>query len=136
MTDQNKDKSYLVRDKLIFSSLLRDLVHHQSSSTPILGTMNISKQLNILIADNNLSVAKTAKLASIPKQTLHNWTLGQSPRKIEDVKKVADVLGVSLDYLCFGDVEKVPPEAPALDALVDGEWISGVFEVKIRKVKK
>lgn len=128
-----KDKKSLDRD---FDVQVRDLVRRSETNKPNLQTMNISKQLNILITDKDLTIAKVARLAKIPKQTLHNWSVGQSPRKIADVKKVADVLGVSVDYLCFGDAEKVPPEAPALDALVDGEWISGVFEVKIRKVKK
>jgi hypothetical protein len=72
-----------------------------------------------------------SRISGVPKQSLSDWLAGSSPRDIRTVKRVADALDVSLDHLVFGDgVVK-----GALDFEGDNPWMSGVYEVKFRKIK-
>ncbi len=45
------------------------------------------------------------KLAGISEQTLFNWPTGLKPRNIDDVRKLSEVLGVSLYFLLYGENE-------------------------------
>lgn len=62
---------------------------------------------------------------------------GGNPRDVRQVKRVADILGVSLDNLMFGEGQDDDRQKSIeLDALIGDQWISGLFEIKFRRVKK
>lgn len=86
-----------------------------------------------------MTAAQLAKLSGISKQVLSLWLNGGSPRKVEQIKSVADVLGTTVDHLCFGSgfqISKSATTPDEFDYLPTDEWLSGLFEVKIRRVKK
>lgn len=103
---------------------------------PIDQRMNLKKQLRYYLDRTEMSATLLAKKSSIPKQSLAGWLAGSNPRDVRQVKRVADVLGVSLDHLLFGDGEEKKPESNEFESLLDGNWVGGLFEVRIRKVKK
>jgi len=98
---------------------------------------NLKAQLKLYLELRGLSAAALARKAGIPKQSLSGWTAGKRPADIEQVKRVADALGVSLDHLLFGSgVDSDAQRVTELDALLGDGWISGLFEVKFRRIKK
>ena len=99
--------------------------------------LTLKKQLRLLLDKRELNAAQLARKAGVPKQSLSGWLAGSNPRDIRQIKKVADALGVSVDNLMFGmglDTQK--EKAVELDALLGDGWVSGLFEVKFRRIKK
>jgi transcriptional regulator with XRE-family HTH domain len=109
-----------------------------SSEAPItLMIMNLKHQLRYYLELKEMSAAQLAKKAGVPKQSLSGWLSGSNPRDVRQIKRVADALGISVDNLIFGtgndnDRQKITE----LDALMGDGWISGLFEVRFRRVKK
>ncbi|MDA9189511.1 helix-turn-helix domain-containing protein [bacterium] len=64
--------------------------------------MEISKQLEQLLRLKGMNISQLAREVGVSSKTLHNWTTGQKPRDIDQVKRVADFFRVSIDELCFG----------------------------------
>jgi len=93
--------------------------------------MVLQKILKGLLRDQDTTVAQISRSTKVARQTIDNWLMGQEPRNLGQVKKVADHFGVSVDYLCFGSDKK----EKTIEDL--GEEINaGVFEVVLRRVKK
>ena len=84
-----------------------------------------------------MTAAELSRKAQVPKQSLSGWLLGRSPRDIRQLKRVADVFGVTVDHLMFGQGRTRGDVANAqIEELFGDEWISGVFEVRIRRLRK
>lgn len=84
-----------------------------------------------------MTAAQLARKAKVPKQSLSGWLAGSNPRDVKQVKRVADVLSVSLDNLMFGQgKEKNHQVHTELSALLGDDWIGGQFEIRIRRIKK
>ena len=103
--------------------------------------MNLKKQLSAYLKAKNISASELSRITGIPKQSISDWLAGSNPRDIRLVKKVADVFSVSIDHLFFGDgvVERVENAALRpieIQSDSDGEWITGVFEGKLRRIDK
>jgi transcriptional regulator with XRE-family HTH domain len=99
--------------------------------------LKLKNQLQNYLAKREMTAALLARKAGIPKQSLSGWLAGSNPRDVRQVKRVAEVLGVSLDHLMFGVVESEDsPKAADLETLLGNGWITGLFEVKFRRVKK
>jgi transcriptional regulator with XRE-family HTH domain len=95
--------------------------------------MNLKRQLKLYLDQKELSATQLSKKSGISKQVLSLWMSGGSPRNIEHVKKVAEVLGTNVDHLCFGD--GIETKQTHFNAITEDEWFSGQFEIKIRKIK-
>lgn len=67
------------------------------------------KHLKFYIQSRSLSAAAISRKTGVPKQTISDWLAGTRPRHMEDVKRVADVLGVSILTLFFGS-ENIQPD--------------------------
>lgn len=97
--------------------------------------MNLKNQLRFYLDLREMSATQLAKKSSVPKQSLAGWIAGSNPRDVRQVKRVADVLGVSLDNLLFGVGRDggIAAESESCSYAKE-DWVSGVFEVRIRKV--
>jgi transcriptional regulator with XRE-family HTH domain len=100
--------------------------------------MVLKTQLQTLMAKQGITAAELARRAGVSKQVLSLWLGGSEPRRITQVQKVARVLGVSIETLCFGDAQPTPTDAPAIniERLIGDQWISGLFEIRLRRVTK
>lgn len=99
--------------------------------------MNLKNQLKTYLDYRGISAAELSRKSGVSKQVLSLWSGGAKPKNIEQVKKVADCLGVTLDYLLFGEgVDQTSERVTELDALLGDEWLTGQFEIKIRRIKK
>lgn len=99
--------------------------------------MNLKNQLKHYLDKNDLTAAQLAKKAGISKQVISLWMNGGSPKNIQSVKAVADIFGVTVDHLCFGtDIKFTQTSNDNFDILPTDNWMSGLFEIKIRKIKQ
>ncbi len=99
--------------------------------------MVLKQQLSKLLKQKGLSAADLSRLSGVSRQVLSLWMSGGQPSRIEQLKKVADVLNVSIENLCFGETAQVTPTTnPSSEPMPMDEWIGGFFEVKFRRIKK
>lgn len=64
--------------------------------------MKLATNLSKLCRSKGLSLAKVARLAGVPVQTVHGWGTGKGGVNLDQLKKVATVLQVSVHELAFG----------------------------------
>jgi len=98
-----------------------------------LPSRELKSVLKKLIKEKGITIAHLSRASKVPLQTLHGWLQGSEPKSLRQVKAVADVLGVDLDYLCFGIKPK--NQSNQIENFQD-EINAGVFEVVLRRVKK
>lgn len=99
-------------------------------------SMTLKKQLKYYLELRDMTASQLARKANVPKQSLSGWLAGSNPRDVAQVKRVANALGVSLDNLIFGQGEdRDAAKHVEMNALLGDDWISGVFEVRFRRVK-
>ena len=84
-----------------------------------------------LCEKQGLSLTKLAKDSGVPKATLHSWTTGTNPN-VEQLKKVAKTLQVSIHKLAFGISD--PFEEVGVTVLK--ELFSGDVRVTLHKIEK
>lgn len=100
---------------------------------PIMASMQLDKQLKLLLKQKDVTVAQLARKVGVSSKTIYNWLSGQHPKDIEAVKKVADHFKVSLDFICYGES---PAARNTQIEKFEDEINAGVFEVVLRRVKK
>lgn len=97
--------------------------------------MKLKHQLKYYLNETGMTAAQLARKSGVPKQSLSGWLTGNNPRNVMQVKKVADVLGVSVDNLLFSEGKEKTEKLTSLDSILDDQWVGGFFEVKLRRVK-
>lgn len=58
--------------------------------------------LRNLMKEKRLTFRSLSKLSGCSESSLKDWSNGISPRDLDAVKRVADTLGVTFEYLIFG----------------------------------
>ena len=100
--------------------------------------MNKKRQLQIhkilpeLLKTRGLSVSKAAKLAAIPPSTVAAWTSGTTPKDPIATASLADVLGVSINYLLFGESD--PAESKLQEQPKSAILLDGVYRIKLERL--
>jgi transcriptional regulator with XRE-family HTH domain len=103
----------------------------------IVKDMNLKSQLRFFLKSKGLNASQLAKMAGVPRQSIGDWLNGTTPRNINHVKNVAKVLGTTMDNLLYDDGQSIEQQKVIeLEALLGEGWVSGLFEVKFRRVKK
>lgn len=114
-----------------------DSAHGAASLPPNYRKMNLKAQLRFYLDKRGMSAAELARKAGVSKQVLSLWSGGAKPKNIDQAKRVAIALGTTLDNLMFGNgVDDASEKATELDALLGTGWVSGLFEVRFRRVRK
>jgi len=93
--------------------------------------MILAKQLKDLLKQKDVTIAQLARATGISAKTIYQWLNGQKPRDLNQVKKVADYFGVSIDFLAFGIQSKTHNDINSFKEEIN----AGVFEVILRKTK-
>lgn len=106
-----------------------DLDYPRSKNMTKFRIMNLKKQLRFYLDRNAMTATDLAKKTKISKQVISLWLAGASPKKLEQVKAVADEFGITVDNLCFGTgiTEELDQEKD--------DFLSGIFEIKVRRIK-
>ena len=99
---------------------------------PIIMKMKLPVVLKKILDERNLTISKLATMSDVPKTNIKNWIDGsRSSPNLEQVKKVAVVLGVSVHYLCWGSEDENSP----LSKIMKDDLFSGTFEVTLKRIK-
>ena len=96
--------------------------------------MELRRHLKQLMDTHGITVTGLAKQAGFPKQTIHDWLTGAEPRRISQVKKVADVLRVTVDAVVFCPIRE-QQMLPSVLITQPDSWIKFVGEIKIRPIR-
>ena len=91
----------------------------------------LSQNLNNLLKQRSLSLTELSKKAKIPKTNLHSWTTGANPQ-LDQLKRVADVLKVSLHELAFGVSD---PHEPSSEEILK-ELFTGDVRVTLHRIER
>ena len=94
--------------------------------------MKLGTNLARLCKSRGLTIAKLARESSIPIQTLHGWTTGRSAVQLDQLKRVAAVLKLSVHELAFGEPD--PFEAQGEEILK--EIFSGDIRVSLHRIER
>ena len=114
-----------------------DLSQGKSRFDPKIHHMRLKQQLKFYAELRGITSAELARKTGVSKQVLSLWLGGAKPKNVEQVKKVSDHFGTSLDNLLFGVGEdRDHQRVTELDALLGEGWLGGIFEVRLRRVKK
>ncbi|MBA2404259.1 MAG: helix-turn-helix transcriptional regulator [Bdellovibrionales bacterium] len=65
--------------------------------------MTLDKNLIHLCKVRGLTLAALAKESGVKQPTLHGWTTGRSVQNLDDLKKVCDVLKITLHCILYGE---------------------------------
>jgi transcriptional regulator with XRE-family HTH domain len=65
--------------------------------------MRLSSVLRKLMKQRDLTTKQLAEDVCIPEGTLKTWLAGSAPRSLTDVRRVAQFLNVSFEFLIFGE---------------------------------
>ena len=90
--------------------------------------MILASQLKYILRQKGITVLALSKATEVPVKTLYSWLQSQSPRNLNHLKKVAEHLNVSLDYLLFNEEKTQTPFEDLKD-----EINAGTYEVILRK---
>lgn len=93
--------------------------------------MDLAKNLIKLCEERNLSVSKLARLSGVKQPTIFGWTTGRSVKNLDDLKKVCEVLKVSVHLMLYGTkdpFEHLPDE-------VLKEIFKGNFQITFHRIK-
>lgn len=93
--------------------------------------MELKKRLKHKIESNGLSVSRLAKRTGVPNTTIANWLAGQSPKNIQQLKKVANHFDITIDELVFGEA----PTRKVSDFDFEQMIYAGQFDVILKPIK-
>ncbi|MDZ4661049.1 MAG: helix-turn-helix transcriptional regulator [Pseudomonadota bacterium] len=93
--------------------------------------IKIAKSLTALMKQRGLSLRELSKLSGVPPTTLNEWLSNRPPRNPVQIKKVAEALDVSLNFLLFNEEDKHDP----LQRILVEDIFSGNFQITVKRLK-
>lgn len=91
--------------------------------------LKVRETLTKLMAQKGIKVPTLAKISGVSKSNIQTWLTGSKP-SIEQLDKVANALGVSLEYLAFGRTEEEKFQS-VLEKVV---LHTGTYEISVKKI--
>ena len=70
--------------------------------------MDFGKKLSELRKQNEISQEKLAEMVGVSRQAVTKWESGKSNPDTENLIRLAEIFGISLDELCLGGIPKKP----------------------------
>ena len=70
--------------------------------------MDFGKKLSELRRQNGISQEKLAEMVGVSRQAVTKWESGKSNPDTENLIRLAEIFGISLDELCLGEIPKKP----------------------------
>lgn len=93
--------------------------------------MELDKNLTTLLKKKKMSLATLARKSGVKQPTLHGWTTGRSVQNLNDLRRVCEILEVSLFKVLFGTHDPFGPDQFPMEELFKGN-----LRVTIHKVEK
>lgn len=99
--------------------------------------MKLKAQLQHYLQIRDMTPTELARKSGTSKQVIASWLNGAEPKKFAQVKAVATALNVSIDNLLYGNGSETEAQKTIeLESLLSDSWLSGVFEIKMRRLKR
>lgn len=96
-------------------------------------TVVLAQTIKMLMEERGLTPEQLAEISGVRRTTLSDWLAGTSPRNLEDARRVARNLGVTLHYLLFGQDEQ---DVLALLRTVPTTLVlEGVYRVRLERIE-
>jgi transcriptional regulator with XRE-family HTH domain len=94
--------------------------------------MKLGQSLQVLLKKRGWTLARLARESGVPSQTLHGWTTGRRSVDLNQVRKVAGTLEVSVHELAFGESD---PHAQASGEILR-ELFTGDVRVTLHRIER
>ena len=91
--------------------------------------MKLKEQLKYYLESREMTAAQLSQKSGLSQKVLSLWFNGAEPRKLSQIKIVADTLGKSVDNLCFGDSCESFHERVEILEVECEDWVAGIFEI-------
>lgn len=75
--------------------------------------MNISKRLRDLREDADLTQRDLAEMLGVPAQRVNEWEKGVHLPRLDALCQMADIFGVTLDYIAGREPQRVIKRTPS-----------------------
>lgn len=97
------------------------------------GKKSFGQNIEELMTQKRYTVSTLAKELKVPAKTVHEWVgkNGRMPRNPDVIRKLSEILSVSLHFLMFGEED---PRNPLNQFLEKTEIHTGLYEITIKKV--
>ncbi len=101
--------------------------------------MVLGKMILNLSGQKGWSLATLARRSRVPKTTIHGWTTGRAVQDLEQLRRVAAALDVSIHFIAFGSED--PHSRPELDrtpeenlTVISADGLRQVFNGHVRLI--
>lgn len=71
--------------------------------------MKLATNLLQICRKRSTNITQLARASGVPVQTLHGWSTGKQVKNLDQLKKVATVLEISIHELIFGEADPFEP---------------------------
>jgi transcriptional regulator with XRE-family HTH domain len=93
--------------------------------------MEFAKTLKKIIRQKAMTTGELAKEINVSPKTINDWLTGRTPRDLDAVKRCAEVLGVTVHYLLYGEEDR----RNLIEEILERTEIhTGLYEISIKKV--
>ncbi len=103
--------------------------------------MILGKMITALNEQKGWSLSTLARRSGVPKTTIHGWTTGRAVQDLNQLRKVASTLEVSLHFLAFGcedphsrAVRNPGPETGGNLTVISADGLKQVFNGHVRLI--
>ncbi|MBL6990631.1 MAG: helix-turn-helix transcriptional regulator [Bacteriovoracaceae bacterium] len=100
-----------------------------NSDNDFMDEIKIGKILRKLMKDKGLTYKKLSQLSEVSESTLKDWASGTEPRSFKSVRRVSRVLGVSSEFLIFGDADGPPSFEEVITKKIYSGWCKVSIEI-------
>ncbi len=90
--------------------------------------VKIGPVLKHLMKSKKMTFKELSHASSVPISTIKTWSAGIEPKSLSHARKVARALGVSVEYLVFGESSA---QVPTMSELLTTQLFSGWCKVTI-----
>lgn len=73
----------------------------------------LRNRLRKFMKEKGLSYKELSETSGVALKTIYGWTAGNRPRNLDDLKKVANTLGISIDSLSFDGGVSTATDGPS-----------------------
>ena len=96
----------------------------------------LSMVLKAIMEERGLTLTKLGTLAGISKSTIAGWIAGQAPLDLVAVKRLANVLKISMAYLTTGQEDQIEQKTSEIvELLQNGKTHEGYYRVLFQKLE-
>jgi transcriptional regulator with XRE-family HTH domain len=83
--------------------------------------------------ERKLTIAELSRTSGVGRSTIQGWLHGARPRDLQDVKRVANTLKVTFEFLCLGQEDR--DLSKALSQAARKIEVEGLYYVRLERLE-